>query len=137
MSFEMILGMFEHATSAFSHGFSEQRVVLDKLVAPLKRGDITMCISSVQNAIKDMFGQTEHQQQAEPIEGHMVLEDFMSAGVTVDGVDYRLVGDRLEVTGQMDPVEVHATLEFFGISIPLGNISVSGSGNNQGPGPNP
>lgn len=98
-----------------------------------------MCISAVQNMIKDMFGNNEHEQTLEPIEGTIVLEDFMSAGVTVDGVDYRLVGDRLEVQGQVDPINVQATLEFLGFSIPLGNISVSGSGGSgeSGPGPNP
>lgn len=94
-----------------------------------------MCTSGVRSALDDLFG-TVRQNEVEdgnPVEVIYVDQYFAEgSSVEVDGVTYTVTDGNLVLDVQVDPVNVHTTLEFWGISIPLGNISVSGSGSDPG-----
>lgn len=89
-----------------------------------------MCIGAAQKFIDDVFGREQEQQV---IEFDVNLQDFMSAGVNIDGVDYQVVGENLQITGTVDPFEVKMTLDFFGIDIPIVNFQFFGTGSDPQP----
>jgi hypothetical protein len=96
-----------------------------------------MCTSGVRSALDDLFGRERQDaiEDGQPINIVYVDQHFLEGtSVVVDGVQVTVTQGRLEVDVNIDPVTVHSTLNFWGLSIPLPSIIVGGSGPSPDPG---